>query len=723
MANLRQFIIQLLTRSDTKGAEEAKRAMGEVTQEAGGARDRLQEAEQAGQEFSEETTGGLRGMLPALAAGAAAIGAVKFALDQATASLKLFSQQELSETDLDSALASTAQLTEKYRSQIHDLAAEYQALTAIGDEAWLKQFAQLTRFGMHSKNVDEVAEAVKNLAGLLDGNLNAATMLIQRALEGQFEMFTRYGIKVERTGDQVRDLENLFELLAEKGGGLLEARAKTLDGIFKDLNNSFGDFREELGRSIANTNVVQNSVSAIADTFRDWTSAIAGTRKVVGDLSIAMPDLSRNAADVVRELTALDSADLSSVVQNAQQLAESLQASSAAADQVLQRADALASARLRLDIAQVDARAATGEISKEEAERQKIALRRAAAESEQQRHMEDIQQRRAAIAETLAQLEAKHADLTAKAMSSYEALQARFQAAVDARLLKEEEIAAIYSKDADARKKARDTAAQRAAQQLKVAEENLELAEVRHAKDLRKQFEAEQGALGPYALADKSVSDLLVEGSRRGIAESDEMQRARQRMGALNRAHSTMSAMEEAISEHLQLLEEFTKADSDFRTARKTAADQRAALEHRAAVTDLAGRTEAVSSAAAEAGIDRKGAGEDLKVELEQLKQQMAAADERHKAELAQLREQMIAEESQAAAARSDYAAERAGGAGRLGHAARIKRAAERMQKEQSEAEALAEAIEALAEAAAQAQARSNQKIADLQQQLKNLQL
>lgn len=163
--------------------------------------------------------------------------------------LKAFAVQELSEVNLLASLKQMGVYTEQYHKKLLTLASALQETTKIGDEVWLKQFAQLTRFGMNSGNVDKVSEAVKNLAGLMEGNLQGATLAMQRALEGEFSMFSRYGIKLDLTGDKVVDLNNLFEMLAQKGAGAMEARALTLQGAWDGLTNAIGDFKEEIGRT------------------------------------------------------------------------------------------------------------------------------------------------------------------------------------------------------------------------------------------------------------------------------------------------------------------------------------------------------------------------------------------------------------------------------------------------------------------------------------------
>lgn len=224
-----------------------------------------------------------------------AIGAVAgltTAFWQLTKSVKEFAQQELGEFDVVSALKAMGQYTDQYKQKLIDLANQYQKTTGIGDESWLKTFGQLTRFGMNAENVDKVAAAVKNLAALMDGNIEGAAMAMQRALEGEFSMFSRYGIKLELSGNAKQDLEALFDNLEKKGAGLLEARAETLSGKWQALKNSVSDFQEEVGRVLTEALGLKGGFQQVAE----WFDKLQESAK-----SGALHDILKSAGEQVRE--------------------------------------------------------------------------------------------------------------------------------------------------------------------------------------------------------------------------------------------------------------------------------------------------------------------------------------------------------------------------------------------------------------------------------------
>lgn len=221
-----------------------------------------------------------------------AVAALTTAFWQLTKSIKEFAQQELGEFDVESALKAMGQYTDQYKQKLIDLANQYQKTTNIGDESWLKTFGQLTRFGMNAENVDRVAAAVKNLAALMDGNIDGAAMAMQRALEGEFSMFSRYGIKLELTGNAKQDLNALFDNLEKKGSGLLEARAETLSGKWQALKNSISDFQEEVGRVLTDALGLKGGIAEVAI----WFDKLQESAK-----SGALHDILKSAGEQVRE--------------------------------------------------------------------------------------------------------------------------------------------------------------------------------------------------------------------------------------------------------------------------------------------------------------------------------------------------------------------------------------------------------------------------------------
>lgn len=158
------------------------------------------------------------------ATGAASLAFLGFSatLTAAVKSLQEFAAAQRNVAALDAVLAQNGQLTDEYRERLQELAGQLQRTTAIADDQWVAVLTKLTQFGANPGNIERYAAAVKNLAGIV-GDVDTAATLVSRALQGNFEMFSRYGISVGEAGSQTEKLDNLMRQLAQRGGGVCGA--------------------------------------------------------------------------------------------------------------------------------------------------------------------------------------------------------------------------------------------------------------------------------------------------------------------------------------------------------------------------------------------------------------------------------------------------------------------------------------------------------------------
>ncbi len=283
----------------------------------------------------------------------AGFGAIAVGFKAAKNAIDEWAQAEVQFAKLDTALAQTGQLTDAYRQQLHDLAGELQAATAISDDQWLAVLTKLTQFGADSSNIYRVTDAVKNLAGILGGDLNSAASMVSRALQGSFEMFGRYGIIIGDAGTQTEKLDRLFQQLALRGGGQLEAQTKTLTGAWQDLKNKMSDVLESIGLGISKTGILQSVLSAASNTAEWWAEALQGAIPQVEGLSNAAAKTTQQVEDAARAQEAYN-AVLESTVQKAREVATAIDKEREAIQAKKRAQDEEANARMALDLARTD---------------------------------------------------------------------------------------------------------------------------------------------------------------------------------------------------------------------------------------------------------------------------------------------------------------------------------------------------------------------------------
>jgi biopolymer transport protein ExbB/TolQ len=292
------FEVRIKTTADLKGAAEAKGALEQQiasTKKLGGDSTGLEGAlrkvngalSEAGV-ISGNTAGAVEKMAGAI--GGKAIGALAgmaAALGVAKKGIEEFAQAEQQVAKLDAALAQSGQLTDDYREQLQDLAGELQKTTGVADDEWIGVLTRLVQFGSDPKTIGMDVEAVKNLAGLLGGDVTQAANLVARALQGNFQMFSRLGIQIDENASQAEKLGKVYQELALRGGGQLAAVNQTLSGQFKSLGNNISDFFEAIGRGIAKTGILQTVIYGFSESARFLASVLGGVVPKVAELENA----------------------------------------------------------------------------------------------------------------------------------------------------------------------------------------------------------------------------------------------------------------------------------------------------------------------------------------------------------------------------------------------------------------------------------------------------
>ncbi len=198
------------------------------------------------------------------------------ALAAAKHSLAEYAEAEEHVAKLDAALAQAGELTDSYREKLQDLAQEMQEATAIADDQWLAALTRLTQFGAKPENIEEYISTVKDLAGLLNGDVQQAAVVVARAIQGDYQQLARMGIHIDETKSKLEQWKQVAQEAAARGGGQLEAAGKTLNGNWKELGLTIADLSKGVGRWISSTGIVQGTLRLLSDGFGHWAEKISG---------------------------------------------------------------------------------------------------------------------------------------------------------------------------------------------------------------------------------------------------------------------------------------------------------------------------------------------------------------------------------------------------------------------------------------------------------------
>lgn len=193
-------------------------------------------------------------------------------------------KQENAEKALEAALASTGRTIAGNLEYYKEFAAAQQKVTTYTDDEIMAAQAlllQMTR--LNQQGISQAMKGAMGLASTLKIDLQSATLLVAKAMEGNYAVLSRYGIKInENLSDEERRAQLLEKLSVLYNRATAET--DTYSGKVKQLKNAFGDVEEKLGDAIIKNQQIikllddlKKKAEALAESkdFQLWLSAVA----------------------------------------------------------------------------------------------------------------------------------------------------------------------------------------------------------------------------------------------------------------------------------------------------------------------------------------------------------------------------------------------------------------------------------------------------------------
>lgn len=313
----------------------------------------------------------LRGGVGVMATAAAGVGLLGYGAKQAADE---FAKWQKAVTELDASLANSGKLTPAVREQYHALALELRNLTGKATREWIEVFADLNKYGADTGNIRKLSDGVKNLAGIMGGDLKRASDVLTRAMEGQYEGLTRIGIHVDETLEPWQRLDDLLVKIAAKGGGQFEALRNTVTGQREAMASAFDDFKAAVGQPLAEAATPWRQFwTDFFEGATNITRAAVGTTAVVGGLTNKLQNEKRSLEEASK--AAKDHADaLNKIKTEAEAAAKATESIISTNEKLARMEDEKKSAKLALAKAIVDEDERAGRITRAEAVRRREQL-------------------------------------------------------------------------------------------------------------------------------------------------------------------------------------------------------------------------------------------------------------------------------------------------------------------------------------------------------------
>jgi hypothetical protein len=306
---------------------------------------------------------------------AAGAGLLAAALKGCSAAISEFRVAETATVKLDAALAQSSQLTDAYRERLQGLAEALEDMTGKDSLEWMDALTRLTQFGANAGNIDQASDAVKNLAGILGGDLSAAAMLVARALQGNYEQFGRYGIRVDEAATATEKWNKMCQEVARRGGGQLEAQTQTLTGRINVFKDSIGDLLRSVGTWISKTGILQTALDGLSNVFQSLNWWIATTIPRLRGLHNVQQDTT-GSANAAAEAEERQANAIRNVRENAERARRELDLLTESIRRRQRLQDAEDDAQMAVELEQMDAAEASGQVSRPEAAANRAGIQR-----------------------------------------------------------------------------------------------------------------------------------------------------------------------------------------------------------------------------------------------------------------------------------------------------------------------------------------------------------
>lgn len=231
--------------------------------------------------------------------------------------------QLVAETQIETIMRQRMAATDEQIQSIKNLCSAQQELGVIGDEVQLSGAQQMATFLQNKRSLDVLIPAMNNLLAQQNG-LNATNQdavsignMMGKAMQGQVETLQRVGItfdesqkKVLQYGTESERAAMLAKVITQNVGNMNAELAKTDAGKQKQLENTLGDIKEQMGALVQGIAPYVTMASQITVTITGvvkLTTSLYAAIKAFGTVTVAVEAASRakvGMTAIVRVLTA-----------------------------------------------------------------------------------------------------------------------------------------------------------------------------------------------------------------------------------------------------------------------------------------------------------------------------------------------------------------------------------------------------------------------------------
>lgn len=178
-------------------------------------------------------------------------------------------------SDLAGTIDNTGASFAAMEKDLNALGAAFQDATINSDEdfaAGLSRLVSLT--GNVSASINNMGLVANVAAKFFRGDLSSATELVGKVMNGNITLLQRMGIKV-------KDAQEGLDVLAKRSFGAAEKAAGTFAGRMAQVNNLWGEFKEQLGAAVISSGSATNGVEMLRNALKDMITWVMQNRAAI----------------------------------------------------------------------------------------------------------------------------------------------------------------------------------------------------------------------------------------------------------------------------------------------------------------------------------------------------------------------------------------------------------------------------------------------------------
>lgn len=248
---------------------------------AGGVRPSIEAAREETKLLNSELGSFLKNTA-AVAAGQLAFGvlttSVNFLTSSVKGSIEEFSKQEESLNKLGQALRTTGSFSESSVYTLNAFADTLEATSVYGGDAIVTQLAFAKSLGITNEQAKDLVKAAANLSSTLGGSLEENVDKLGKTFSGSAGKLASYIPELKNLTKEQLQAGAAADVINKKFSGAASNDLETYKGSVEALGNSFGKLQEELGETVVQSQLFQDTIKGLKKGIDDTNSAIAGEK-------------------------------------------------------------------------------------------------------------------------------------------------------------------------------------------------------------------------------------------------------------------------------------------------------------------------------------------------------------------------------------------------------------------------------------------------------------